>query len=270
MPEDIIVQDNTQAPVQAPNQEQAQEQQGELILGKFKSHQDLAKAYQELERKMGKSPSSEEFQAEIEKGASTDGEQKDGEAAQDQPTEEQAAEALTVAGLDMSEFTTEWEKSGKLSDESYAKLEAAGFPRWAVDGYIRGSEASRAEAQVAEAKNLQLMEAAGGKDAYMEMISWASKSLSAPEIDAYNRIMSSGDEGSIRWAVEGLKTKYVNSTGSEPKLLKGDGTQAVSERFNSAAEVTAAMRDPRYRSDPAYRAEVYAKLRSSPGVAQRA
>jgi hypothetical protein len=66
-------------------------------------------------------------------------------------------------------------------------------------------------------------------------------------------------------SAQGLQAAYQNQTG-----IEGDtygGKQAAPEGsghlFRSNAEVTAAMKDPRYESDPAYRQDISDRLERS-------
>ena len=76
--------------------------------------------------------------------------------------------------------------------------------------------------------------------------------------------MNSGDAGKTAEALKGLNESYSSAKGSlNPSLLDGNGNTATSGGFASQAEVTVAMSDPRYQKDPAYRAQVMAKLTRS-------
>ena len=52
------------------------------------------------------------------------------------------------------------------------------------------------------------------------------------------------------------------SATQEPNLVKGKASTSV-DTFESWAQVTEAMKDPRYTKDPAYQAEIQSKLRNS-------
>ena len=55
--------------------------------------------------------------------------------------------------------------------------------------------------------------------------------------------------------------------GNEPKLMSGKSSNTPSSQtFKSNAEVVAAMRDPRYKTDIAYQHEVQRKLAFSDKV----
>ena len=64
----------------------------------------------------------------------------------------------------------------------------------------------------------------------------------------------------IQLAVAGLKAEYEKANGFEGQMLTGKAAQPQVDVFRSQAEVVAAMQDPRYDSDPAYRQDVFNKL----------
>lgn len=142
-------------------------------------------------------------------------------------------------------------------------LVAAGFPKAVVDTYIRGAQAGQAEATIQQQKVAAIMDSVGGEQAYKTMASWAKANLTTHELDAYNRIVDSGQPEAIQWAINGLKAKYTKANGTEPSLLGGAPGQGDGTVFRSSAEVVAAMRDPRYNKDVAYTEDVIAKLSRS-------
>lgn len=94
------------------------------------------------------------------------------------------------------------------------------------------------------------------------MVQWARDTLPPEEVDAYNATMSGQSPSVIRMAVQGLFARYRSM--AEPNLIQG-GTSSASTggKFESTAQMTAAMRDPRYANDPAYRQAVATKLQKS-------
>ena len=106
-----------------------------------------------------------------------------------------------------------------------------------------------------------LMQTAGGQEQYDQMIGWATENFSQQEIDMYDHVMDSGDAAAAMFAVQALKNAYRESTGRDGELLTGSSAPPdPSNNFRSQAEVMAAMNDPRYDSDPAYRQDVFDKL----------
>lgn len=219
-------------------------------------YEALAKAYSELEKKQ--SGKKDETTDEEEAPAADEGndEAADGDKS-DNPDEDAARETADKAGLDYDALSKEYWDNGKLDDASYDKLEKAGIPRHLVDGYIRGQQAIINETKAA------VFNEVGGEANYDGMISWAAENLKENEIAAYDKAVNSGDMNQITLAVKGLKARYEAAEGMEPKVTVGGTTSKANDTYKSWAQVQKAMSDPRYGSDPAYIAQVEAKLARS-------
>ena len=124
------------------------------------------------------------------------------------------------------------------------------------------SEESEAEVLSEEQAN-QLMDMVGGEKAYQSMLQWASKNLSKEEIQMYDSVMGKGEPNAIFFAVQALNSKYSDAVGSDGQLLTGRSASDSGSAFRSQQELVAAMSDPRYDRDPAYRQEVMQKLENS-------
>lgn len=203
---------------------------------KFQTPEDLAKAYSELERKQstGKAPD-----------------------AAPPPSPDEVQKTVENAGLDFDALSNEFQENGTLSDESYEALTKAGFPKEYVDAYIEGQKA------VAAQYASQIYSLVGGEQQYADMVEWAGSNLSSAEVEAFNAAIGSGDLAHVALAVKGLRASYEGDNGAEPKLVTADNSRATGEVYRSTAELTAAMRDPRYKNDPAYRSDVERKLKNS-------
>lgn len=210
---------------------------------KFKTAEDMAKAYGELETKMGK--------PQVSSGRKP-------EATPEEATPEDATEALANKGLNLSEFSTEFSTKGELSTDSYDRLEKAGYDRSLVDQFIEGQKARATQFET------NLKSEIGGADKYSELMQWAKGSLSSSEVDAYNTAVSSGSIDQAKLAVLGLSARYSKENGSDPQRMVGGAKGASGDDlFESTAQLTVAMRDPRYKTDPAYRNKVQSKLARS-------
>ena len=213
---------------------------------KFKSPEDMAKAYTELEKKQGAAPAAPKTETTTSPEVPADA--------------DAARTTVEQAGLDFDALNTEFTKDGALSDATYEKLAKAGINRAVADSYIAGQQA------LANQTRTEIFGNAGGEEAYTEMVTWAKDGLSPQDIDAYNKAMNSGDMNTMKLAVDGLKARFVAANGSAPKLVGGGSSQypqANGDVYRSTAELTTAMKDPRYSSDPAYREDVRAKLARS-------
>lgn len=209
---------------------------------KFKTPEEMAKAYSELESKIGK-PADDKPAGDIPDAANAN--------------PDEANKALADRGLDFTEFSNEFTKTGELSAESYEKLEKSGLPKDLVDQYIEGQKARASQFESS------IKGEVGGDERFGQIVEWAKGSLTASEIAAFNTAVSSGDVEQARLAVLGLSTRYSNANGSDPKRFVGGGKASGEDKFESTTQITEAMRDPRYKTDPAYRAQVTAKLSRS-------
>ena len=221
---------------------------------KFNSVEELAKSYSELEKKLGEQ--SQPTKESVDPVSKTEVKE---ETKEEQPKSDLdiATKAVDSAGLNMDSLAEEYAKDGKLADKSYQSLEKAGIPKEYVDRFIAGQQAI-ADQQSASVKNM-----VGGAESYDAMSEWASNNLSETEKQAYNTAVNSKDLEAVKLAVVGLKARYAQATGSEPKLVEGKASPSGEQGFDSWAQVTQAMSDPRYSKDPAYQAEVKNKLANS-------
>ncbi len=213
---------------------------------KFKSPEDMAKAYAELESKIGQPA---EPKADDTPPADTP--------APADATTDDAEKALSERGLDLSKFSNEFSEKGELTPESYAELEKAGLTKDIVDQYIEGQKARASQYESSVKSEV------GGDENYNQMVTWAKSNMAPDEIAAFNNAVSSGDVNQAKLAVLGLATRYSSANGSDPKRTIGGGKAGAQDAFESTAQLTEAMRDPRYKSDPAYRAAVQNKLSRS-------
>lgn len=198
----------------------------------------LLASYQQLERKMsgGEEPVTEET-GEVEE--------------QEAPQQEQEAPSL-------ESFSQEFFESGELSENSYEQLEGMGYPKDLVDAFIAGQKA------ILNTEQNQLFQEVGGEESYRQMQAWASENMSDAAKEAYNQAVESGDMDQATLAIRGLRDSYYRANGKQPNQLTGRSSgQATITGFRSTRELTQAMRDPRYATDPAYRQDIEDRLRVS-------
>ena len=212
---------------------------------KFKNVEEMVKSYSELETKLGTKSEDTEAVKEETKDDTSDN------------NLEIAEKAVSEAGLDMTSLETEYKENGELNEKSYTALEKAGIPKEYVDAFIDGQTALQQQ-QAAEVKAL-----VGGDDAYTQMTTWAGENLTDGEKQAYNDSVNSNNMESIKLAVAGLKAKFESMNGSEPSLLNGSQSTTTEAGYQSWAQVTEAMADPRYTKDSAYQDAVKSKLANS-------
>ena len=100
----------------------------------------------------------------------------------------------------------------------------------------------------------------GGEGNYEAMAEWAAENVSEEDLNAYNEVVETGTVDQARMAVRGMFSQFKSAGGKAPNLLQGATQGSGVKAFASAAQVTEAMRDRRYKTDPAYRANVEQRL----------
>ena len=168
-------------------------------------------------------------------------------------------------------------KDPQALEQAYVELQKKlGEPRDEVQSTEDESEStapaeeeetsSESEADVetlSEAQAQELMDMVGGDKAYKSMLDWAGDNFSKEEVEMYDGVMESGNPNAIFFAVQALQARYNDAVGSDGQLLTGRGAQNTDDSFKSQAELVAAMSDPRYDRDPAYRADLMRRLENS-------
>ena len=183
----------------------------------------------------------------------------------------QVAESLE--GGEQPLLAGKFKDSGEL-EKAYLELQSKlGEPRDEVQTTEdEGEPAEQEQEEVAEESESevlseeqanQLMEMVGGEKAYQSMMQWAGQNLSKEEIQMYDSVMGKGEPNAIFFAVQALNSKYSDAVGSDGQMLTGRDGSSDTQAFRSQAELVAAMNDPRYDRDPAYRQDVMRKLENS-------
>jgi len=239
-------------PEEQVNETQSTQSKPEGLPEKFNSVEDLAKSYAELEKKLG--GQSQETKEEVDPVAKA---QPKTETKTDNSKLDIAEKAVSDAGLDMSSLQQEYSEKGELDAKSYEALEKVGITKQYVDNYIAGQEA------IANQQATEIKQTVGGEETYQEMVDWASKNMTEGEKQAYNKAVNSGDMDTVKLAVNALKGQYERANGIEPNLVEGKAQPSQEQGFQSWAQVTEAMADPRYAKDMAYQNEVKNKLANS-------
>ena len=225
-----------------------------LIGGKFKSQEDLLKAYQELEKKI--SQPKEETPDETSTEQTTD-------TVSEEPTEEVETTEVDKVILKASEA---YEQDGQLSSETIEQLSKLDS-RELIESYVKFYSQSQQQLQAQQIQTAEMTEIqnmVGGPDGYNEMIQWAADNLPSTEIDAFNSVTASANVPAIKFAVESLSNKWKNAEGYEGTLVKGNRSVNDGLRpYRSNAELAADINNPRYQNDPAFRQDVEKRLSRS-------
>ena len=230
--------------------EELEQQQQDLLAGKYRSAEELEQAYIELQKKLGSRDQEEQL---------------DEDQAEELPEEEEFDEDPQVAFV--AEAMQEYETTGELSEDTLAAF-AQMSSQELVDAYIRAQQIMPQADYQPEAVELspqqvnEIQNAVGGEAAYQQLVGWAADNFSPAEIEAFDSVVESGNVGAIGLALQALYYRYTDAMGYEGEMIQGKPAQSM-DVFRSQAEVVRAMSDPRYDNDPAYRQDVFNKLERS-------
>lgn len=167
---------------------------------------------------------------------------------------------LAKAGLSMADVSKEFAEGG-LSDATYQKLTDAGFPRDLVDLAIAGRQAE------VTAYRDSIYSAAGSNEAeYADLVAWAGQNMTESEIDAYNDALNSGDLKRASLAASGLKARFAVANPAEPTFVENTKQTSGTVGYDNWSQAKADMAKPEYKKDPAFRAQVAARLAVSPNL----
>ncbi len=168
--------------------------------------------------------------------------------------EEPAAAAPLTSAMELAR--NEYATTQAVSEETVAALEAAGIPQEVFNLYLEGVKATEAKALS------EIYSYAGDQEQYNLMSTWAAEKLSDGELEAYNTAIE--NPAMRENAVRGLAARYAVARPSEGRLLTpSGGTGGSSDTYGDRDEFVADTKNPKYATDPKFRAEVQDKLRRS-------
>jgi hypothetical protein len=215
---------------------------------KFKTVEDFARSYAELEKKLGgQPPASPEGQPPGQPPASQPG-PKDGL----KVTEGEAKAAVQAAGIDYDALTQEFNETGSLKPETFAALESKGIPRAMVESFIAGQQALAVQFENS------VHESVGGKESFTKLQAWANENLSPTEKASLNAAIDAGLDAA-KLAYAGVKARFDAAYGNPGTQVQGGPAPAL-DVYESHAQMTADIKNPLYKTDPAFRAKVEAKI----------
>ena len=242
---------------------QIQEQESQLLAGKYENAQQLEKAYIELQKKLGsedKADTSEEEQSE-------ESEQSDEKEESDNEFPEEFKPHLET----LKSATEEFKENGKLSEETLDKFNEMSSKELMQVYFSMYDAAKDSGVDVGVSPDFDLTEAdvnkihnsVGGESKYNQLLGWANENMAEDSLKSFDRLIAKGDAGSIQMAIDGIKAQYDYANGYEGRMLTGKAAETRGDVYKSQAQLVKAMSDPRYDNDPAYRQDVIAKLERS-------
>ena len=227
------------------------EQEG-LLAGKYKNTEDLEAAYLSLQKKLGQEePNYEES---------------DEGYAEEEGSDVVVCEYAGAVSLFNEASEEYYSNEGTLSEETierFSEMSSQDLVNAYLEIQANNPQAPQQAIEMSDAQVNSVMNAAGGEANYNSVVEWAASNLDNRSIDAFDAVVDSGNPAAINIAFAGLQARYNDANGYEGRMLQGKAASSSGDVFRSQAELVAAMGDPRYDTDPAYRADVIEKLDAS-------
>ena len=223
--------------------EQAAADQQQMLAGKFKDAEALEQAYIELQKKLGEQDAQGQEELRDEE-----------ESAEEEVEVSPAAELITNASQMYAE-------TGELTPEVMEQFNGMSSADL-VSAYMemQGNLPTAPSPDLTDAEVNQIKNYAGGEEGYTQLMQWSGENLDQADVDAFDKLVDSGNARLIKLAVAGLKAEMEKSVGFEGEMATGRAPRQQADVFRSQSEVVQAMSDPRYDRDPAYRQDVFEKL----------
>lgn len=232
----------------AIGERQAQEE-NRMLAGKYKSAEDLEKAYIELQKKLGDSND----------GLREEAQQQQQGRREEEVEEEQQIDADPLVDLLNSASEEYYSNDGKLSEDTMSKLTQMDS-KDLIEAYMQIQSQPAQVADFTADQVTDIQNFVGGEEQYNGLVGWAAQNMPQNFVQAFDNLINVGDPDMVKLAVVGLQAAFQEANGYEGRMLSGKPAQTTQDVFRSQAEVVQAMNDPRYDSDPAYRQDVFNKL----------
>lgn len=250
---------------------EAEQGQGEQrpLAGKFKSAEDLEKAYLALQKKLGQrateQPAAEPEPVEV-KALTRE------EAVADYG--ETVVAAAEQEGIDLAQWDAAVQRGEDTSEMRQKLAGALGLPEALIERYeaaYRPVEAQPATASLSDEDAAAIRAEVGGDAKFAELSQWALASLSEAELADYNEAVNTGNPAAARAAVRWLQSKAATAD-KEPALVMASGGTAnpaldvfeTEEEAMEAKQVLTKGGKQRYLVDEKYRRYIDAKFARSP------
>ena len=221
-------------------------EENDLLAGKYKNAEELESAYLELQKKLGSNDEDTEV-----------------DTLDSDEVEEEWSEGAALIADASNEF---YSNDGQLSDDTmrqFSEMSSQDLVEAFMEIQRNNPDVGNApSADLTDAEMNTIYNSAGGEAEYNRLTEWASENMADDKLDAFNKLIDRGEALAIQIAVAGLRSEYESQEGYEGRMIQGKAARAT-DAFRSQAEVVAAMSDPRYDRDEAYRQDVYNKLERS-------
>ena len=229
-------------------------EQEQLLAGKYSSAEELESAYLSLQKKLG--------QQEEE----TDYEESDEGYAEEEESDEEVSDDAPAVSLINEASEEYYANDGTLSDETierFTEMSSQDLVAAYLEIQANNPQAAQQSVELSEAQVNSVQNSAGGEANYNRIVEWAASNLPDNQIDAFDSVVDSGNPAAIGIAFQGLQSAYNDANGYEGRMIQGRAPSSSGQVFRSQAELVAAMGDPRYDTDEAYRNDILTRLDNS-------
>ena len=230
-------------------------EQEQLLAGKYKSAEDLENAYLSLQKKLGQTEEEE-----------VDYESTDEGYEEEEGSDEEVSEYAPAVNLITEASEEYYANDGQLSEEtieSFSSMSSQDLVNAYLEIQAKNPQAQAQSYELSDAQVNSVINAAGGQQNYDTVIEWAASNLNERQVDAFDSVVDSGNPAAINIAFQGLQSAYNEANGYEGRMIQGKAPSSSGNNFRSQAELVAAMGDPRYDTDEAYRDDVLRRLDQS-------
>lgn len=231
-------------------------EQEQLLAGKYSSAEELESAYLSLQKKLGQTEEDEEYDYEENDEGYAEEEESDEEVFDDAP-------AVSLINEASEEY---YANEGQLSEETierFSEMSSQDLVNAYLEIQANNPQATQQAVEMSESQVNSVQNSAGGEANYNRIVEWAASNLPDNQIDAFDSVVDSGNPAAIGIAFQGLQSAYNDANGYEGRMLQGRAPSSSGEVFRSQAELVAAMGDPRYDTDEAYRNDILTRLDNS-------
>lgn len=231
-------------------------EQEQLLAGKYSSAEELESAYLSLQKKLGQTEEDEEYDYEENDEGYAEEEESDEEVFDDAP-------AVSLINEASEEY---YANEGQLSEETierFSEMSSQDLVNAYLEIQASNPQAPQQAIEMSEAQVNSVQNSAGGEANYNRIVEWAASNLPDNQIDAFDSVVDSGNPAAIGIAFQGLQSAYNDANGYEGRMIQGKAPSSSGQIFRSQAELVAAMGDPRYDTDEAYRNDILARLDNS-------
>ena len=250
-PETEVLSEEEQDSLQVGEQLEA-EHEG-LLAGKYENAEQLEAAYLSLQKKLGQEEE-------------TDYEESDEGYEEEEESDEEVFDDAPAVSLINEASEEYYANDGQLSEETierFSEMSSQDLVNAYLEIQAKNPQAPQQSIELSEGQVNSVVNAAGGQANYDSVIDWAGSNLPNNQIDAFDSVVDSGNPAAIGIAFQGLQSQYNEANGYEGRMLQGKPASGSGDIYRSQAELVAAMGDPRYDTDPAYRQDVISKLEQS-------